>query len=480
MADVLDVWLDGRFAGQLFRGETDQVEFIYDEGYQADRASTPLSWSMPTASLGHGPDVVMPWLSNLLPDAEEVRARWAAKFNERRTDPFTLLAHMGEDAPGSVQVVPLGAVPSDLGSLSKLTDDDIARRVNAILDDPDSWVDDSDADESRFSLGGNQGKFALARIDGEWFEPNGRAPSTHIIKPGMVLASGRTDAHVQAVEFVTMRAARSLGVTTATVEILDFAGVQTFVTTRYDRRATPDGHVTRVHQEDFCQALGVYPARKYEEDGGPTMADMVKLVGTASSLTYRHRDLDTLTRLFAFNLLAAAPDAHAKNHSLMHLGKVTRLAPAYDLISAHGLWDENRVEFKASAAVKYGKERQYRAFSARNLARTADVLDIDRHEAVELIETMADDLPAVFDAAVRNLPDDLVDDRVAAMPARAEHFAADLVRRLKGADLSLSTLPRFQGGSNVQAASLTRTWEQGHWSSGRWVTGRYRGRSSSQ
>jgi serine/threonine-protein kinase HipA len=147
------------------------VEFLCDERHAALSGSTPLSLSMPTSVLGHGPDIVMPWLSNLLPDAEEVRSRWAAKFGERRTDPFSLLAHRGEDAPGSVQVVAEGVTPAEAGEMSPLTDRDIARRVRAILDDPDHWVDDTDDDHSRFSLGGNQGKFALARHDGQWWEP---------------------------------------------------------------------------------------------------------------------------------------------------------------------------------------------------------------------------------------------------------------------------------------------------------------------
>ncbi len=82
--DVLDLWLDGRYAGQLFRGETGLVEFLYDEAYRSGPAATPLSVSMPKADRGHGPDRVMPWLSNLLPDAVEVRDRWAAKFGEGR------------------------------------------------------------------------------------------------------------------------------------------------------------------------------------------------------------------------------------------------------------------------------------------------------------------------------------------------------------------------------------------------------------
>ena len=475
MADMLDVWLDGRFAGKLMRGETDLVEFIYDEDYGTGRNTTPLSASMPKTRRAHGPDAVMPWLSNLLPDAEEVRSRWAAKFGERRTDPFTLLEHMGEDAPGSVQIVPADTLPADAGELSPLSEREIARRVRAILDDPDHWVDDSDDDESRFSLGGNQGKFALAQIDEQWFEPNGRAPSTHIVKPGMVLKSGHTDDHIQAVEFVTMRAARALDVRAAKVEILNFDGERAFVTTRFDRRVTSDGTVNRVHQEDFCQALSVYPSRKYEEDGGPTMADMVQLVGDTSSPSYRGKDRVELADLFVFNLLVAGVDAHAKNHSMLHVGEATRLAPAYDLISAHGFWDADRVAFKSSAAVKYGKERKYRQISGRNIARAADVLGMSRKTMVTTIAEMTSRLREAFEAAVAEVPTEMVTDQLLTMPTRVQTFAEEFARRAHSEDLSLSALPRFQG-PHAARQFPSRTWEPGEWRSGRWITGRYVGR----
>lgn len=476
IADVLDVWLDGAFAGKLMRGDQDQVEFLYDEGYFGLRDATPLSASMPRSERGHGPDVVMPWLSNLLPDAEQVRSRWAAKFNERRTDPFTLLGHMGEDAPGSVQIVPEHSVPADAGRLSPMTEQDIARRVRAILSDPDHWVDDSDDDESRFSLGGNQGKFALARIDGRWFEPNGRAPSTHIVKPGMVLKTGHTDDHVQAVEFVTMRAARILGVRAAKVDLLDFDGVHAFVTTRFDRRVTKTDDVARIHQEDFCQALSIFPSRKYEEDGGPTMADMMRLVAETSSPSYRGSDLRAMAELFVFNLLVAGVDAHAKNHSMLHVGNTTRLAPAYDLISAHGIWPENRIAFRSSAAVKYGKERPYRKITGRNIARTADVLGMPRSVMIQTIDEMARGLPQAFEAAVANVPSEMVTDQLTAMPGRVRVFAREFVHRVHGEDLSMSALPRFTGPTAVSRPVTGRIWEPGGWRGGRWITGHYRTR----
>lgn len=474
--DTLDLWLDGRLAGQLHRGEMGEVEFLYEIDYLGDPVSTPLSVSVPKTQAGHGPDRVMPWLSNLLPDAIEVRDRWAAKFGERRNDPFTLLRHMGQDAPGSVQVVPEGVEPTAAGRLSPIREERIAERIAGIIADPDRWVDDTDEDESRFSLGGNQGKFALARVGAGWFEPNGRAASTHIVKPGMATATGVTNAAVQAVEFATMRAARKVSIPAATVEIVDFAGTRAFVTTRYDRRTRPDGSVLRIHQEDFCQALSVLPSRKYEEDGGPSLADTKRLVAEASSPSYREGDLRMLARFAAFNLLAAGVDAHAKNHSLLLAGPNTRLAPAYDLISAHGIWDEGRVRYTSKAAVKYGNTRRYRNITGRDLARAADVLGVDRAGFAELLQELAASLPDAFEASIAELPDGFGDERVLRMPERVRDFASDLAGRITPTDISET--PAFAGEPLSKPRSSGQVWVAGvrdrH---GSWHTGHYRSRT---
>ncbi|HMR50328.1 MAG TPA: HipA N-terminal domain-containing protein [Arachnia sp.] len=80
MTEVLDVYLDGDLTGRLTRGRDGRVGFEYLE----DSLRTPLSVSMPRTVSRHEPDVVMPWLDNLLPDNDDVRARWAAQFGERR------------------------------------------------------------------------------------------------------------------------------------------------------------------------------------------------------------------------------------------------------------------------------------------------------------------------------------------------------------------------------------------------------------
>ena len=101
-------------------------------------------------------------------------------------------------------MAPEGVEPRQAGTWSEQSPEHIAVRIEGIIRDPDHWVDDTNEDAGRFSLGGNQGKFALAKIGDRWFESNGRAASTHIVKPGMAITSGTSNAEAQAVEFVTM------------------------------------------------------------------------------------------------------------------------------------------------------------------------------------------------------------------------------------------------------------------------------------
>lgn len=276
------------------------------------------------------------------------------------------------------------------------------------------------------------------------------------------------------VEFVTMRAARYLGIPTAHVEIEDFNGLPAFVTQRFDRITDQDGTVIRLHQEDFCQALTFLPSRKYEEDGGPTMAGMVAVVNDHSSPHWRKNDHLALMRLFAFNLLAAGLDAHAKNHSLILSGTMVRLAPAYDLISVHGIWSADRVSFKSSAAVRYGKRRRFSQITGRNLARTADTLRVDRQTFHEQLKDMQERVPNALDRAVSDLTPDLATDRVKRMAERARIFGKDIASRTTEADIA--DTPRFDPPSNASPGGRKSVWVSGRMKNGRWETGSYRNR----
>ena len=99
---------------------------------------------------------------------------------------------------------------------------------------------------------------------------------------------------------------------------------------RYDRIREPDDRPRRLHQEDFCQALGVAPEYKYQNEGGPTVTDCFALVrkATRPAALYVPQLLDAVL----FNTLVGNNDAHAKNYSLIYGAGGTTLAPLYDVL----------------------------------------------------------------------------------------------------------------------------------------------------
>jgi serine/threonine-protein kinase HipA len=101
---------------------------------------------------------------------------------------------------------------------------------------------------------------------------------------------------------------------------------------RYDR-VKQDGTWLRIHQEDVCQALGVRPEMKYQNEGGPSPQAIGKLIRDYS--TESEGDLQVFFLALIFNWFIGGSDAHAKNYSLL-LGsnQGVRLAPLYDISSA--------------------------------------------------------------------------------------------------------------------------------------------------
>ena len=209
-------------------------------------------------------------------------------------NPVTLLAHIGLDCPGAVQLCLPDRMDEALSrddDRRELTDHEVARRLKAVREEPEvSWM----GLEERWSLGGNQGKFALAGEDGRWFECRGAAPTTHILKNGVV------GFRLQALnEYVCMRTAERCGVAVAHVDYRLFEDEPALIVERYDRVRDAAGKVVRLHQEDLCQALSVMPDSKYAEDGGPAARDVLRLLAqtdTASSTCCFSRSSSSTTR----------------------------------------------------------------------------------------------------------------------------------------------------------------------------------------
>ncbi|MCL2422872.1 MAG: type II toxin-antitoxin system HipA family toxin [Micrococcales bacterium] len=403
MNDHLAVLLYGEVLGTLEQRATGQRVFTYT--HIRERTTTPLSLSLPISTTAYGHRHIDPVLEGLLPDSGPVRQAAAARFDVSANNPFALLAHIGLDCAGAVQLCRPDMVDSVLareGTLVALEPDDVGRRLaNLRTGRPSDWL----APGERWSLGGAQAKIALRWHDGAWHEAHGAEPTTHILKTG---AAGFRSQALN--EHLCLRTAAELGLSAADSRYLELGGEQVIVVERYDRGHT-DGTVTRIHQEDLCQSLGVYPSRKYETDGGPGAIDIVTLLRQHGSDADRSSNVTRFVEALAFNYLVGAPDAHAKNYSLLLASAHVRLAPLYDVASGLPYQSDDDSGMK-TGAMAIGGQRRFRAVTRERWRRFATRAALPDDEVIALVTDLAARLPdalATVCAAEASLPgmDDL-------------------------------------------------------------------------
>lgn len=332
----LGVWMNGERVGTwtLRRGTH---MFRYDDQWLASPTARPLSLSMPLqASAAYTGAVVEAFFDNLLPESPSIRQRVRARFATASDQAFDLLAEVGRDCIGAVQLVPHDQSPDPVDTIQSnpLAEADVAARlrgtVGSRLGDPVGF------DDFRISIAGAQEKTALLWHGGQWHLPLGSTPTTHILKLPMGLVGGMRADFSSSVEneWLCAQIARAYGLPVADCSIATFEDQKALVVTRFDRRLASAGtYWLRLPQEDFCQATGTPAALKYEADGGPGVErGMDLLLGSANAL----EDREIFFRSQLVFWLLCATDGHAKNFSL-HIeaeGRY-RLAPLYDILSAY-------------------------------------------------------------------------------------------------------------------------------------------------
>jgi serine/threonine-protein kinase HipA len=410
MSDSLSVLLDDGVAGTLTRLSGGQLRFDYDESYRARPNAVPLSLSMPIQVRSHGNRIVSAWFWGLLPENDAVLSRWARQFHASASSPFSLLASpIGEDCAGAVR---FGA-PEEAeqllgraGDVTWLSEEDVAERLRELKADSTAWLGRSFT--GQFSLAGAQAKTALYFEDGRWGVPSGAIPTTHILKPAV---AGFDDHDLN--EHLCLDAARRARLITARTRIARFGDESAIVVERYDRVRSGD-RIVRVHQEDICQALGVSPRQKYQNEGGPGPVEIVELFRSAMPARIAEDAVWRFVDALAWNWLIAGTDAHAKNYSLLLAGNDVRLAPLYDIASALPYQTHEK---KLRLAMKLGGH--YDVFTYRNpWPRTARELGLDATALTDRVRDLAARAPAAFSDAVaapdvsglnRDLPPRLVD-----------------------------------------------------------------------
>jgi serine/threonine-protein kinase HipA len=382
MSQELVAFLDGRETGRVVRDERGRLSFTYNEPWRTAAAAYPLSISMPLALAEHSHAKIDPFLWGLLPDNEMVLDHWARKFHVSARNAFGLIACVGEDCAGAVQFVRPERIEATLGEapppIEWLDEAAIAQRLRALREDHSAWR--IPRDTGQFSLAGAQPKTALLFDNNRWGVPSGRVPTTHILKP----PTGEFDGHAENEHFC-LELGRALGLPVVDSRIMRFRDEVAIVVERYDRVRTVAG-LRRVHQEDMCQALAIPPTRKYQNEGGPGILDIVELLRTYSANA--PEDVRTFLDAIAYNWLIAGTDAHSKNYALLIGAQArVRLAPLYDVASVlpYPDIDIERVKF----SMKLGGEYRLRNIRPYHWRRLAQELHVDPDATIQRVDDFA-------------------------------------------------------------------------------------------
>jgi len=334
--EALSVWLYESRVADIERARNGRLSLRFtEEALDRFGPDSPiLSTSMPTRMEPYPNAPTRDFFEGLLPEAT-ARTSVVRALNAHRPrgseldggDTFGLLRELGRDCAGALVIQPPSEDAPAAAPISEampISDDEVAKRLARL---PQAPLGVDGRAGVRVSLAGVQRKLLLARrADGRWVDPANGIPSTHILKPQIPDMNLPRSVENEA---FCMRLAARVGLPAARVEVAEFGGLRVLVVERFDRRVV-DGRIQRIHQEDSCQALGIRPSLKYEEQGGPQLRRLAAVLAGFG----REDDLGQLLQLAAFNVAIGNADAHGKNYSFLHhRSGYVALSPAYDVMS---------------------------------------------------------------------------------------------------------------------------------------------------
>ncbi len=314
---ILSVRLHGMPVGQLEQTKDGKLKFQYQEG------AKQISLSLPVENKFFGNMACETYFGGLLPETQEARKAIGRKFGANPKSTFALLVAIGHDCAGAIAfhdpedpVVPDTFLEPKMQTLSE---EELEKHINDLPRKPLFMG----VEGLRLSLAGVQDKAAVCVRDGEIAVPLEGTPTTHILKPSIPRYPGSVQN-----EYLCLRTAAALGLPVPQVR-MGRAGTQDYLLVeRFDRKVNQDNKIIRLHQEDFCQALGF--REKYQRLGGPGFKDCFELL-MKTRIPIVSRDL--LMRAAVFNYSVGNNDAHGKNFAILFdMDGNSSLAPFYDLL----------------------------------------------------------------------------------------------------------------------------------------------------
>jgi len=378
MTHELDVWLFTDRVGTLAWVDG-RLSFSYAADWLLRQDAVALSISLPLQTAPFDDRSTRPFFAGLLPEGQ-MRRLIARQFQVSNQNDFALLDHIGGECAGAVTFLEPGQslpAPTRTDDVQWLEEEEII----AILDELPRRPMLAGKDGLRLSLAGAQDKLPVV-FDGVRIGlPLNGTPSSHILKPAI------TDIEDSVInEGFCMALAELMQLAPAKATIHRVLERSLLLVERYDRKINAQGQRQRLHQEDFCQALGVVPEMKYQNEGGPNLTQCFDLVRRVTRPSAPHvlRLLDAVI----FNALMGNHDAHAKNFSLLYTGKTPILAPLYDVLST-AIYST----LSSKMAMKIGSKYSLDEVQARHWEQFAESAGLAKAQVKRRILVLAKSLP---------------------------------------------------------------------------------------
>lgn len=406
---TLRLYMNNTPVGTLKKLANGALQLTYDQSWVEASNTIPLSLSLPLTLKTYSGDVVINYFDNLLPDNEGIRKALAQRMSLHSQEVFDLLAAIGRDCVGAVQLVPEDEdfKPTIEIKSMPIKDADIAQILRDLKSYP---LGVKPGEDFRISIAGAQEKTAFLKVGRKWHIPHGATPSSHIFKVQMgVLRESVDMSHSVENEWLCLQICTEFGLPTAKAEIADFAGVRTLIVERFDREFS-DKEILRYAQEDFCQVFGVPSHIKYESEGGPGITKIMDAL-TRSDNPFADKRLFMKSQIIFW--LLAAIDGHAKNFSVFLVPGGLRLTPLYDVMSAHPPIAKNQIPYqKAKLAMAVGENRHYKLqeITKRHWFQTAKKTMFPEAEIEKIFDEVIEAAPDVISRVSTRLPKDFPKD----------------------------------------------------------------------
>ncbi len=409
--------MNDEYVGELVKSANGAHQLHYATDWLTHPKARPLSLSLPLQKGKITSAQVYNYFDNLLPDSQLVRERIVKRFTAASAQPFDLLSEIGKDSIGAITLltesIAQTSLPLNNRTLlyAKLADEQLITLLQGHKADAPLGMIQEQTD-FRISVAGAQEKTALLKINDSWCVPKGLTPTSHIIKLpiGQIKGPSATLDLSDSVEneWLCIELARELGFSVPNIEIIKVADVKALAVERFDRRWSADKNwLIRLPQEDMCQAHGVPPAIKYESDGGPGIAEIMKLLmGSKNALL----DRDSFMRFQVFQWLIGATDGHAKNFSIfLDAGGAYRMTPFYDILSAYPILGGTGLNIRELSlamglTATKGKKRKLEMIFPRHFISTAKAVGFDTSRMKDIMDEFAVSLPLAIEKLQQRIP----------------------------------------------------------------------------